>query len=188
MATKYFVYAGLQFQTEEVALTAAGTMDACTLESVVTALGADIVTDIDTLKAWWGTSNPTDLEDRFQIVARNILNQNAGLAGDGNDGIVTTDSGPRNFHLLSCQYILPPHLENAIDVIATESTGDENENSTTKLCVKALQVRHDNIVKHLTADAAWQAYIISAITEVSVANNTAAMQGYYINPSAVEPD
>ena len=201
MATKYFVYAGLEFQTEEVALsTSTGTVDAVTLESIVAALGdvidpntdppdaaADAARRLTTVKGWWSTDPAdTELDDRFQLLARQVLRSTANLAGTAGELQLDNPIRTRNFHLLAHIYILPPHLGNAIDVLSMGT--DEQENTQIKLCVKALQVRHDNIIKHDDADDAWQAYIIEAMRETSLANSTRALQGYYVNPAAVEPD
>ena len=186
---KYFVHAGLQFETISVLptdLDGVGTenVDACTLESVVTALGSDIVSganptiQMTTIRSWW---SQISLSDTFLIASREILNANAPLIASAVTGQDPDSSLSRNFHKLSSEYILPTYLANAMVGIAI-SDGDASMERN-RLVVRAISVRHDNIMKHDTEEEAWQAWTAYVVTQSARQDMMIAQQGYLINPS-----
>ena len=186
---KYFVHQGLQFQTVSVLPTELGgtgneRVDACTLESVVLALGNTIVTGADaaaqmiTIRGWWSETGITDI---FQRLSREILNSNGALVarpvrGQGE----STDS---NLHQLAHEYILPPYLANCISTLATNSGGAGGERA--RIVVEALGVRHDNVIKHSDADQAWQAWTAYIVSESGRDDTEITRRGYFINPPPI---
>lgn len=178
---KHFVYQGLEFQTVQVTATQLGgsggeLVDACTLESVVTALGTDVVADVATIRGWW---TETGITDSFQRLAREVLNSNGPLVTDPQRG--QGESADSNFHRLASAYILPPQLANAIaDVPASNADASR---ARTRLIVKSLSVRHDNIIKHSSSELAWQAWTAHFIAAATQIDNQLAKAGYFITPT-----
>ena len=185
---KYFVHAGLEFQTVSLLptdLDGTGTVrvDACTLESVVSALGtgivmgADVAAQITTIRGWWNEGTATDVFQRF---AREILNANAPLIA----GTVTGDQEPTpsNVHRLAHEYILPPYIGNGITALAGSNAGAMAMAERNRIVVEAISVRHDNLRKFPSADEAWQAWTAYTVAHLAQEDVHLANTGYLINP------
>lgn len=188
---KYFVAEGLEFQTVELlpvqldsAATGSTHVDACTLESVVTALGdtivmgANIAAQITTIRGWW---TETGITDTFQKLAREILNANAPLVVGAIRG--RGEATTNNFHQLAHQYILPPYVAEGISVLSSSSTSTTRTQERNRIAVEALSVRHDNIIKHDSAAGAWEAWVAYYVAVAAQDDLTAANRGYLINPT-----
>lgn len=191
---KYFVHAGLQFQTVELLpaeLNASGTMrvDAVTLESVRDNLselitGADDAAKMTTLRGWW--TEPGTLTDLFQRVSRQTLNDSGALVMGTLQGL--GESTMNNFHRRSHEYILPPHLSEGITTIPLADSDDTKTDSRLRILVESLQIRHTNIIKHNDAPAAWKAWNAYIVTEEASEEHALARQGYFVMPPMTGAD
>lgn len=190
---KYFIHAGLQFQTISVLrntftplLTDATAIDAVILSSVSEALGADVLgdtgaTDADkmenrltALKAIW-TATRTD---RFWAFAQDTLKEEANLLSTTGIG----EAEASDLHRRSWQYILPVGFSNALTLLPGER--DDAGNARDRISAKALEVRHDNIAKHATAGSAWDAWTTYEIAREAGEGLDLAKADYFINPNA----
>ena len=165
---KYFIHAGLEFQTITVTLEDLGfdhhgadttEVEACTLESIVTALGDFVTGDndqekIDNLRGWWGQYDGLDI---LQSSARALLRRSAPLLDDPIRG--NGESNDSNVHRLSHQYILPPHCAEGVVAASTHADDTTRANEHFRIVLDALQVKHDKIRKYDTAEDAWLAWV-----------------------------
>ena len=182
---KHFVYAGLQFDTIELerrvfaGFTDITTVEAVTLDSVVTALGTGVVADLAALIALWNESPTPPITDTFQRLARGQLNLAnplvSGTQTDREDGTTTGRVFQRSY-----QYILPPGLSNGMSVLSTSSGNADRERN--RLLVKSLEVRHDNIRKYGDAGPAWDAWVEYVIASEAEQELTTAARGYFVTP------
>lgn len=200
---KYFVHEGLEFQTIEVPPVTIGfsgntNLQAITAESVIAALGTTILADVDAYKAVWNTEQaPGTIRQLNQDIFRRKVRLIADTTpGTGSDATVTA-----NINSLSAQYILPPGFTDVLHElpdyvvreqfgqIPGESVGAFNTRLATARAarrnyalIKSLETRHDNIIKHDTANVAWESwrrYI--EVTEASE-DKSGAESGYLVKP------
>ena len=180
MALEYFVHEGFEFQTIEVnrshfnGLTGAGTIKAVRLESVVTALGALVATNLADLQSWW-TSSTTDL---FLRLSRQMVVQNANLiSGTVND---VGGGNASNLHQLSYQYILPVGLSNCKDTLPAQASDVGHARDMN--AIRSLEVQHNNIRKHANQADAWRAWLDYQIEDEISDQRNRINQTYLINP------
>lgn len=193
MARKYFVYKGLQFETLDIpsnTFTGFSTLDsieAVDLESVVTALGTDIISgantaaQVTTIRGMWSES----VTNQYQRFARQVLNEQATLITnavvDATDNLITG-----NFHNLSHTWILPSAFSEGMNELP-DATGDA-EAARSRMVVEVISIRHDNIAKHATSAQAWQAYIGSTFAAEGSEAKMVADRAYYKNPPTPSGD
>lgn len=196
---KYFVHGGMPFKTVEVTPASFGVMgndnlDSVDMISVAKALGTDIIAgaDDDALKAtlvavWNGSQTAGSIQDLNQ----DILDETAPLNQSATPGTGDDASEAATINYLSWQYILPPGFT---DVLYTLPDYDSTNAAATLTnrreyaLVKSLEVRHNNIRKHSSEAAAfeaWRRYIVA--TEAS-SDRSQAESGYLINRSASNTD
>ena len=194
MAQKFFVYEGLEFETIEAAQrnftglpVNNDPVDSVTLDSVLTALGTEVVADMPALRAWWDVGESGI--DEIQVLARQFISTKAPLITGTVDDVETQSITGKNLHNLSYQSILPVDLSLCITDLPG-AAGDVAD-ARDRISVKALEVRHDNIKKHavtatvtiaqakVAAWAAWRQYALSK----EIAEETSSADNYLINPS-----
>ena len=191
MATRYFIFEGMQFTTLDVPgnrFTGRETSEpvtASTIDSATENLGQQVIVGasdtaaarLTTMIALW---TDTGLTNQMQTFARQALNEDSalipGTVGDIDDPGNTT----ARFHLTSDRYILPPKLANGMTAIP-DAAGDIAD-ARRRLAVKSISVRHDNIKKHLTAAAAWRVYIRHELAEDGSVEKEDAARAYFVNP------
>ena len=187
---KYFVHEGMQFQTISVSATRFNgplnaTYECVTLESIADALGTEVVAGADTtarstaLQAFFAEDPTPPLTDRYQILARELVNQKASIDPDDTPGAGADSTTTAHIHGLSHQYILPPGLSDGMTVVPASNS--DIGSSRDRISVKALEVRHDNIKKHETTTEAWDAWVAYIISNQSTAEQSLAEQGYLLN-------
>ena len=183
---KFMVYEGLEFGSVSATpgtfeTQGSDPLDAITLDSIATALGADIVTDLDALKAWWGTDTNTLLAiDRGSLT--NVSPLRAGTYREPPPA--TADV---TLHQTSYKWILPKGASSAYAAKSTDNTESGRERN--RAVVKALENCHDNIKKHTTAVLAWNAYNdydVYGRARCDDERSKQARAAYFINPNVDE--
>ena len=185
MAAKYFVHEGLQFQTIELprrtfaSQTGDDVLDAVTLDSVSSVLGADVVADLNALLAWWTEDRANDKV--FLRLAKQLLTEKSDLvSGSVYDEDDTAQNTARRVHETSYQWVLPQGTSNCIGDLPESNT--DLVAARNKVLVKSLEVQHNNIKKHRTADDAWDAWIAYEVADEASQEKSSAERGYFISP------
>ena len=192
---QYFVHEGLQFQvTKARADSFLGSsrdgVDAVRLEDVVTAVsptasataiipGANAAAQLSTLIGWWQPSGTTD---SYLTLQRELIDNVAEVLPPARPGFGPDAAITGMYHALSHQYILPVGLSDAIAPPPGSATPATAKTSADRVVLKSLEVRHDNIKRHDTAQQAWEAWIAFTITKDSTDETTLARSGYLITP------
>lgn len=183
-------------------------LQAITAESVIAALadgtttgiipGADAAAQLLAYNAVWNTEQaPGTIRQLNQDIFRRKVRLIADTTpGTGSDATVTA-----NINSLSAQYILPPGFSDVLhelpDYVVREQFGQIPGESVsafnTRLAtvrgtrrnyalIKSLEIRHDNIIKHDTANVAWEAWRrYVEVTEASE-DKSGAESGYLVKP------
>ena len=193
MAQQFFVHEGLQFETIDImrsdfnSLSGSAPIASVTLESIATVLGSNVLgpgvltAQVAAIRSWWADSTT----DRFLQIAKEIIQNKSNIIGSPKID-VNVGSLSRNFHETSYQWILPEGLSNCIKSLSTSASQPATsvQDGRNRLMVQALEIRHDNIKKHTSADDAWNAWIAYIITKETEEEEAIANSNYLINPSS----
>lgn len=192
MALRYFIYKGIQFRTIDLPAATVGLAGdsnvACTvLEDVVQGAldtgaftpllgsGDDTVLKMNALRGYW-----SDRQGGINEVRRTVLNATAPMLDPNPSDADDTSQSPTqyNVHRLAHRYILPPGLDQLIQV---PDTGNYFTAGRRLIYIQNLIFDHTNLEKHATPTLAWRAFTNYWLTFGLGDEIAAATEDYFLD-------